>query len=81
MVMAREDIVWCCVMWLETRDWKFIGNRIVPVIVHDEYPGQLEFFDCITDEIYSCDREDYNIHWRVWTEEPTDEQRRETPWN
>lgn len=77
-VMSLEEIKDSESYWLST------GKEFVtrPVIcVHREDDARKPYITFVWQfGTFSWDTEDYGKRWRCWTQRPTDEQRRATPW-
>lgn len=79
-VLTLEEACVQDVCWLE---WRKRGRKPVAcrVIMRKDYAGQplpcvYRFFE----EPTGYSKKNYGKDWRCWTQRPTDEQRRATPW-
>lgn len=58
----------------------FLAIPYIYAVSQNMLDGYIAFVDGNTD-VYDLQAIDYGKSWRCWTSRPTDEQRKETPWN
>lgn len=84
-LMDAAEVVACeegTVLWVEERQgvtWNLFPLEIDVSSTHPGTDAHYLFFTTYHDcRKFECD--EYNRAWRCWTDRPTDEQRKETPW-
>lgn len=73
-VMALEEIPDAIFGWME------VSDRLIPCVLEDVYTDDTVGFANIEDGHDYMLASDYGKTWRVWTSEPTEEQRKAVKW-
>ena len=79
-VLSREDIlaeITPDVIWAEFKGDTMLTPGVWQITNYEMADGSV--IDDLAEEVRNT--VNYGVHWRVWTARPTEEQRRETPWD
>ena len=87
-VLSLDEIHNGMALWIELRDvpmWirklEYHRNDGVLLAIGGSSAGGARCFIAVFNWAFAVNDTDYNISWRAWTQEPTNEQREAVKWN